>query len=58
MFLVLKTNNAYFEVKKQVGEHVEKSPEPRKYCLYEGLIVQATVNDCYVPYFLQHTLQF
>ena len=34
MFLDLKANNAYVEGKKQVGEQVEKSPEPRKYHLY------------------------
>ena len=27
-------NNTYFDAKKQVGEHVEKSPEPKKYRLY------------------------
>ena len=31
IFLDLKTNNTYFEGKKQVGEQVEKSPELRKY---------------------------
>ena len=29
MFLDLKANNTYFEGKKQVGKHVEKSPEPK-----------------------------
>ena len=28
-------HNTYFEAKKQVGEHVEKSPEPKKYRLYK-----------------------
>ena len=27
--------NTYVEAKKQVGEHVEKSPEPKKYQLYK-----------------------
>ena len=33
--MYLKIHNTYFEAKKQVGEHVEKSPEPKNYRLKE-----------------------
>ena len=33
--MYLKINDTYFEGKKQVGEQVEKSPEPKKYQLYK-----------------------
>ena len=32
-------HNTYFEAKKQVGEHVEKSPEPKKYRLYKDILI-------------------